>query len=77
MAEMCAGKPADVGDSGKDRYRRTLGCVICAGVNANAEQVRRGMAWVYEQYAPKGSPLYGMQVGIPKRRDLKELWPVA
>jgi endonuclease YncB( thermonuclease family) len=61
LAELCHGKAATVSDRGKDRYGRTLGAVICAGVDANAEQVRRGMAWVYEQYAPKGSPLYAMQ----------------
>jgi hypothetical protein len=37
------------------------GRVSCTGVDANAEQVRRGMAWVFERYAPKGSPLYGLQ----------------
>jgi endonuclease YncB( thermonuclease family) len=61
LAELCHGKAATVSDREKDRYGRTLGAVICAGVDANAEQVRRGMAWVYEQYAPKGSPLYAMQ----------------
>jgi endonuclease YncB( thermonuclease family) len=30
-------------------------------VEANSEQVRRGMAWVYVKYAAKGSPLYGLQ----------------
>jgi hypothetical protein len=33
----------------------------CAAVEANSEQVRRGMAWVYVKYAAKGSPLYGLQ----------------
>ena len=28
-----------------------LAKVKCAGVDANAEQVKRGMAWVYRQYA--------------------------
>jgi endonuclease YncB( thermonuclease family) len=56
LADMCAGKTAHVADRGKDRYGRTLGHVSCAGVDANAEQVRRGMAWVFVRYAPKGSP---------------------
>jgi endonuclease YncB( thermonuclease family) len=30
-------------------------------MDANAEHVRRGMAWVYERYAPKVSPLYAVQ----------------
>jgi hypothetical protein len=34
---MCAGKAADIAERGKDRYRRTLGYVTCAGVDANTE----------------------------------------
>jgi endonuclease YncB( thermonuclease family) len=44
LSEICGGKDAQVGDRGKDRFGRTLGQVNCAGVDANAEQVRRGMA---------------------------------
>jgi len=29
--------------------------------DANAEQVRQGMAWVFERYARRGSPLYAIQ----------------
>src|SRR2546426_11259889 len=38
LADICAGKVADVAERGKDRYRRTLGRVTCAGTDANAEQ---------------------------------------
>ena len=72
LADMCAGKAANVDDHGKDRYGRTLGHVTCAGVDANAEQVRHGMAWVYERYAPKGSPLYGLQAQA--QREHRGLW---
>jgi hypothetical protein len=34
--------------------------VICDGVDANREQVRRGMAWVYDKYATDAS-LYKVQ----------------
>jgi endonuclease YncB( thermonuclease family) len=61
LAGLCAGKIARIAEQGRDRYGRTLGIVNCAGVDTNAEQVRRGMAWVYERYAPKDSPLYVMQ----------------
>jgi endonuclease YncB( thermonuclease family) len=44
LSEICGGKAAQVDDRGKDRYGRTLGAVRCAGVDANAEQVR-GAAW--------------------------------
>jgi endonuclease YncB( thermonuclease family) len=58
LAELCAGKVATVDDHGQDRYGRTIGQVMCAGIDANAEQVRRGMAWVYVQYASPISALY-------------------
>jgi endonuclease YncB( thermonuclease family) len=61
LAQLCAAKDARVDDRGKDRYGRTIGRVTCAGLDANSEQVRRGMAWVFVRYAPKGSPLYGLE----------------
>ena len=30
-------------------------------IDANTEQVRRGMAWVFDRYAPPDSPLYSVQ----------------
>lgn len=72
LGEMCAGKKARVDDRGLDRYGRTLGQVTCAGVDANAEQVRRGMAWVYVKYAPKDSPLYGIEAEARAAR--RGLW---
>jgi endonuclease YncB( thermonuclease family) len=61
LAELCAAKNAHVAERGKDRYGRTIGVVICAAVEANSEQVRRGMAWVFVKYAPAGSPLYRLE----------------
>jgi DNA polymerase len=54
------GKTAELADKGKDRYGRTLARVTCDGVDANAEQVRRGMAWVYDPYVTDKS-LYAVQ----------------
>lgn len=34
----------------QDRYGRTVGKVIINGMDANLEQVKRGMAWFYKQY---------------------------
>jgi endonuclease YncB( thermonuclease family) len=39
-----------------------------AGVDANAEQVRLGMAWVYVRYAPKNSPLYELESAARAQR---------
>lgn len=51
LSDICFARVAVVADSGRDRYGRIVGRVRCAGMDANAEQVRRGMAWVYERYA--------------------------
>jgi endonuclease YncB( thermonuclease family) len=61
LAELCVKRNARVVTKGVDRYGRIIGVVVCDGVDANSEQVRRGMAWVFERYAPAGSPLYGLQ----------------
>lgn len=61
LSDMCFGKDALIQEQSKDRYGRTLGRVSCDGIDANAEQVRRGMAWVYRKYAPKDSPLFAVE----------------
>lgn len=61
LSELCFGKPAALEVRGRDRYKRTIARVTCAGTDANAEQVRRGYAWTFTRYAATGSPLYGIQ----------------
>lgn len=61
LTELCLNKVATLEEQGKDRYGRTLARVHCDGTDANAEQVRQGMAWVYRKYAPKASPLYAVE----------------
>ena len=60
LGELCGRHAATVRTSGRDRYGRVLGRVECGGVDANAEQVRRGMAWVYDRYVTDRS-LYALQ----------------
>jgi len=72
LAELCAARTARVVERGHDRYGRTVGRIACDGVDANAEQVRRGMAWVFERYAPRNSPLYGLQGDA--RLNRRGLW---
>jgi endonuclease YncB( thermonuclease family) len=45
----------------KDRNGRTLGRVNCAGVDANAEQAKRGTAQVFDRFVTDRSiyPLQG------------------
>jgi endonuclease YncB( thermonuclease family) len=72
LREVCLFKRATINTKGEDRFGRTLARVKCAGVDANAEQVRRGMAWVFVRYAPKGSPLYEVQTEAKSAR--RGLW---
>jgi endonuclease YncB( thermonuclease family) len=60
LAQICEKKSARVTWTDKDRNGRTLGRVWCGGVDANAEQVRWGMAWVFDRYV-KDSSLYPLQ----------------
>src|SRR5687767_15969080 len=46
LSALCFNKAAQVEWREKDGNGRYIGHVICAGVNASAEQVRRGSAWV-------------------------------
>jgi endonuclease YncB( thermonuclease family) len=68
LAELCAAKDARVAERGKDRYGRTIGVVTCGAIEANSEQVRRGMAWVFVKYAPAGSPLYALEASAKAKR---------
>jgi endonuclease YncB( thermonuclease family) len=61
LAGICFRKSAVVERRDIDRYGRIVGTVTCEGVNANQQQIVRGMAWVFVRYAPKGSPLYGLE----------------
>src|SRR3712207_1836380 len=49
LAELGAAKTGVARDTGKNRYGRTIGWVVCDGWEANAEQIRRGMAWVFKR----------------------------
>ena len=58
LAQICRGKTATAVERGKGDDGRIQASVRCGDVDANAEQVRRGMAWVHLRYVPFGSPLY-------------------
>jgi len=60
LGEICHEKRAEVRVIDINRYKRIVGRVSCDGVDANAAQVRRGMAWVYDRYA-KDKTLYRLQ----------------
>jgi endonuclease YncB( thermonuclease family) len=71
LSELCFGKPARLEGNTKDRYGRTLARVYCDGIDANAEQVRRGMAWVFDRYVTDRN-LYGVQ--DEARQAKRGLW---
>jgi endonuclease YncB( thermonuclease family) len=50
LKQLCEHKMARVIWTQKDRYGRHLGRVSCDSLDINAEQVRRGMAWVFDRY---------------------------
>ena len=49
LAELTLDRPAAVTVWKTDDYGRTVGTVTVGGVDVEAEQVRRGLAWVYRQ----------------------------
>lgn len=60
LIRMCAQRTAAVHVQGRDRYDRVIGRVICDGVDTTEEQVRTGMAWVYDNYV-RDRQLYRLQ----------------
>lgn len=71
LSEMVYGKTVTAATKGTDRYGRTIATIYVEGLDANAEQVRRWMAWVYRKYA-RDPKLYEIE---QKARDAKRgLW---
>jgi endonuclease YncB( thermonuclease family) len=60
VAARCFGKPAIVARRTTDRYGRTVARVECDGIDASAEQIRAGMAWVFDRYVTDRG-LYAVQ----------------
>lgn len=61
LEQLTRDKPIDATCIGKDRYGRLLCTLLVGSEDINAMQVRRGMAWAYLRYAPKGTPLKALQ----------------
>jgi endonuclease YncB( thermonuclease family) len=51
LSDLAYGKQVRVEVFDTDKYGRTVGKVWVGSTDANLEQVKRGMAWVYEKYA--------------------------
>ena len=50
LSDLVYEKVVSVEYSKQDRYGRIVGKVLVKGVDANLEQVKRGMAWFYKKY---------------------------
>jgi endonuclease YncB( thermonuclease family) len=50
LADMVFNKTIRVDVETTDKYGRTVGTIYVDGLDANKEQIKRGMAWVYRQY---------------------------
>lgn len=71
LAQLASNRMATVEVRTRDDYGRIVGMVFVAGQNLDAEQVRRGMAWVYRQYATTQS-LYALEAEAKAAR--RGLW---
>src|SRR5262249_11940245 len=62
LSDLVFGKTVTIISSKKDKYGRALGKVTRDGRDINLEQINRGMAWFYREYAkdliPQDARLY-------------------
>jgi endonuclease YncB( thermonuclease family) len=61
LADVCYKKAAKVEWTQRDERKRRLGYVTCDGKDANAEQLKRGMAWGSPKSTSPTSPLYELE----------------
>jgi len=71
LAALSFQKQASVEVETKDRYGRSVGRVIVAGKDVNAELVRQGMAWVYRKYT-NDQKLYALEAKAKQAK--RGLW---
>ncbi|MBL78927.1 MAG: nuclease [Nitrosomonadaceae bacterium] len=60
LFDMCFHKKAVIRPLEKDYYERTVAKISCDGLDVNKEQIKRGMAWVYDKYV-RDKSLYSIQ----------------
>lgn len=74
LSMLCFGAWATIRTEAKDRYGRTVARVHCRGKDANAEQVRAGLAWAYTKYLTDPSM---QRLEIEAREANRGLWAEA
>jgi endonuclease YncB( thermonuclease family) len=75
LAELVFQKPVQVEVVDTDRYGRPVVRVSAAGRDVNTELVRRGAAWVYQQYSHDSALLAVDAEAQAARRGLWALLP--
>lgn len=53
LANLCYDQTVNLTVRDTDKYGRTVATLTLGGKNLNHEQIKRGMAWWYEKYAPE------------------------
>jgi endonuclease YncB( thermonuclease family) len=56
LSDLVFDQAVTVETTKRDRYGRKIGTVLVDGLDANLEQVKRGMAWHYKAYEREQSP---------------------
>ena len=71
------GRQVELHTYGVDQYGRTLAVVMLAGIDVNLEQVRSGMAWVFEKYigdlTSRSRPSYHAMQAVAQQEQ-RGLW---
>tara|TARA_Y100001936_G_scaffold211393_1_gene218851 strand:- start:7783 stop:8205 length:423 start_codon:yes stop_codon:yes gene_type:complete len=70
LFDMCFYKKAVIRPLEKDYYKRTVAKVSCDGLDVNKEQIKRGMAWVYDKYVRDKSLYYIQDIAKISRKGL-------
>lgn len=68
LASLCHRKSAQVEWSERDSRKHPIGYVTCGGKDANAEQLRRGMAWASPKATRPTSGMYELETYARLRR---------
>jgi endonuclease YncB( thermonuclease family) len=56
LSDLVFDKPVTIETDKRDKYQREVGKVLVGGMDANLEQVTRGMAWHYKAYEREQPP---------------------
>ncbi|WP_136798701.1 thermonuclease family protein [Desulfosediminicola ganghwensis] len=76
-AGLVAGKQVEVKAYDVDRYGRTVGVVMVAGLNVNRELIKAGYAWQYRKYCKASFCGDWLQLEREARVSMRGLWDFA